>query len=96
MRSCRDGCQPAYCSGSAGRSEPSFGKRRRRSLNDTTDDVLLDEHEKVLTLKNDTKLIEDGNGDRDGDSKQEQDQDQDQDPEEHEEEHVREMIEVSA
>ncbi|XP_044584045.1 uncharacterized protein LOC123264688 isoform X1 [Cotesia glomerata] len=79
VRSCRDGCQPAYCSGSAGRSEPSFGKRRRRSLNGTTDDVLLDEHEKLFTTKNDTELIED---------------DEQDDPEEAEEEHVREMIEV--
>lgn len=38
VRSCRDGCQPAYCPGQAGRSEPSFG-RRRRSINDTATDV---------------------------------------------------------
>lgn len=34
VRTCREGCQPAYCSSGTGRSEPSFG-RRRRSLNDT-------------------------------------------------------------
>ncbi|XP_012155814.1 uncharacterized protein LOC101449568 isoform X2 [Ceratitis capitata] len=34
VRTCRDGCQPAYCPGAAGRQEPSFG-RRRRSLNAT-------------------------------------------------------------
>ncbi|XP_022224607.2 uncharacterized protein LOC111075561 isoform X3 [Drosophila obscura] len=34
VRSCREGCQPAYCPGPAGRQEPSFG-RRRRSLNTT-------------------------------------------------------------
>ncbi|XP_053962387.1 uncharacterized protein LOC128865966 [Anastrepha ludens] len=34
VRTCRDGCQPAYCPGAAGRQEPSFG-RRRRSLNET-------------------------------------------------------------
>uniref|UniRef100_A0A0K8U2Z1 Uncharacterized protein n=1 Tax=Bactrocera latifrons TaxID=174628 RepID=A0A0K8U2Z1_BACLA len=34
VRTCRDGCQPAYCPGAAGRQEPSFG-RRRRSLNFT-------------------------------------------------------------
>lgn len=34
VRTCRDGCQPAYCPSGSGRSEPSFG-RRRRSLNDT-------------------------------------------------------------
>lgn len=34
VRTCRDGCQPAYCPGPSGRQEPSFG-RRRRSLNET-------------------------------------------------------------
>lgn len=34
VRTCREGCQPAYCPGPAGRQEPSFG-RRRRSLNET-------------------------------------------------------------
>lgn len=37
VRTCREGCQPAYCQGAAGRNEPSFG-RRRRSLNDTDDE----------------------------------------------------------
>ncbi|OWR45493.1 hypothetical protein KGM_207532 [Danaus plexippus plexippus] len=36
VRTCRDGCQPAYCPSHSGRSEPSFG-RRRRDLNSTTD-----------------------------------------------------------
>ncbi|KAL5290170.1 hypothetical protein ACFFRR_009869 [Megaselia abdita] len=39
VRSCRDGCQPAYCPGQSGRSEPSFG-RRRRSINETSNNVL--------------------------------------------------------
>jgi hypothetical protein len=34
VRMCRDGCQPAYCPGVAGRSEPSYG-RRKRSVNGT-------------------------------------------------------------
>lgn len=34
VRTCRDGCQPAYCTGQTGRSEPSFG-RRKRDLNNT-------------------------------------------------------------
>lgn len=34
VRTCREGCQPAYCNSLAGRSEPSFG-RRKRSLNET-------------------------------------------------------------
>ncbi|TMW41758.1 hypothetical protein DOY81_013162, partial [Sarcophaga bullata] len=40
VRTCRDGCQPAYCPGPSGRQEPSFG-RRRRSLNET--ELLLEE-----------------------------------------------------
>lgn len=34
VKTCRDGCQPAYCNGIAGRSEASFG-RRKRSVNGT-------------------------------------------------------------
>lgn len=34
VKTCRDGCQPAYCQSGSGRSEPSFG-RRRRDINDT-------------------------------------------------------------
>lgn len=34
VRTCRDGCQPAYCQSGTGRSEPSFG-RRRRDVNST-------------------------------------------------------------
>lgn len=34
VRTCREGCQPAYCPGQSGRSEPSFG-RKRRSINGT-------------------------------------------------------------
>ncbi|XP_063367031.1 uncharacterized protein LOC134655495 isoform X4 [Cydia amplana] len=41
VRTCRDGCQPAYCPSQTGRSEPSFG-RRRRDVNGT------------LTIANDT------------------------------------------
>ncbi|XP_063218677.1 uncharacterized protein LOC134528938 [Bacillus rossius redtenbacheri] len=35
VRTCRDGCQPAYCTGHAGRSEPSFGRRRREVAADS-------------------------------------------------------------
>lgn len=34
VRTCRDGCQPAYCQSGSGRSEPSFG-RRKREINAT-------------------------------------------------------------
>ncbi|XP_059489050.1 uncharacterized protein LOC132204524 isoform X3 [Neocloeon triangulifer] len=36
VRTCRDGCQPAYCTGHTGRSDPSFG-RRRRDVNGTVE-----------------------------------------------------------
>ncbi|KAJ8925699.1 hypothetical protein NQ315_009546 [Exocentrus adspersus] len=29
VRTCREGCQPAYCPSGTGRSEPSFGRRKR-------------------------------------------------------------------
>ncbi|XP_048508388.1 uncharacterized protein LOC105687681 isoform X2 [Athalia rosae] len=80
VRTCRDGCQPAYCSGGAGRSEPSFGRRRR----DVGNETLSDEEDEsdfnatttttsTSTTPNNTRVDED---------------------EENEEEHVREMIEV--
>jgi hypothetical protein len=51
VRTCRDGCQPAYCNGLAGRSEPSFG-RRKRSVNDTDiaepDNVLESDEENAI------------------------------------------------
>lgn len=34
VRTCREGCQPAYCPSGSGRSEPSFG-RRKRDINGT-------------------------------------------------------------
>lgn len=29
VRTCREGCQPAYCQSGSGRSEPSFGRKKR-------------------------------------------------------------------
>ncbi|XP_021699664.1 uncharacterized protein LOC5570873 isoform X9 [Aedes aegypti] len=37
VRTCRGGCQPAYCPGPSGRSEPSFGRRRRSVSENPTD-----------------------------------------------------------
>lgn len=86
VRSCRDGCQPAYCSGSAGRSEPSFGKRRRRSLNDT--DEILGGHESNLFMKNDTTEMENIEIEKIN-------HDEELEQKENEEEHLREMIIVN-
>ena len=85
VRTCPNGCQPAYCSGSgtAGRSEPSFGRKRRdlayemaSSKNDTEENVT------VLTLA----LEDAGNNNKNK---------TDALVEEGEEEYVREMIEVN-
>lgn len=51
VRTCRDGCQPAYCTGQAGRSEPSFG-RRKRDVNSTEIEPSTEE---PSTTVNDTK-----------------------------------------
>lgn len=84
VRTCRDGCQPAYCSGGTGRSEPSFGRRRR----DVSENDTIVEENEISTITesniNDTSpmlnstVVEDSNDAE----------------EEEEEEHVREMIEV--
>ena len=54
VRSCREGCQPAYCPGPSGRQEPSFG-RRRRSLNDTEVELLTAEENEPMA----ERLIDD-------------------------------------
>lgn len=84
VRTCRDGCQPAYCSGGTGRSEPSFGRRRRDVLEN---DTIAEENE-ISTITennvNDTSLVLNSTIVGDSDNAEE----------EEEEEHVREMIEV--
>ncbi|XP_033229864.1 uncharacterized protein LOC117181378 isoform X2 [Belonocnema kinseyi] len=84
VRTCANGCQPAYCSssGSAGRSEPSFGRKRRdleyvliSNKNETKENVT------VLSL-----LLDDTNNKNKTDAL----------VEEGEEEYVRKMIEVFA
>lgn len=85
VRTCREGCQPAYCQGASGRNEPSFG-RRKRSLNET-DDNIMDESKRI----NSTLIVESikrnstGDGDDDDDSTNESIDFPEQ---------VREMIEV--
>lgn len=55
MKTCRDGCQPAYCTGQAGRGQPdpSFG-RRKRSVNGT--ETIEDEKDlQVITSDDENK-----------------------------------------
>ena len=93
VRTCRDGCQPAYCPGPSGRSEQSFG-RRKRSANET----ILDEKSETdisdnfdddtISIINAT-ITHDQNSTNKGDSDKELINDELLEPE-----HVREMIEV--
>lgn len=82
VRTCRDGCQPAYCSGGTGRSEPSFGRKRRDApLNDTVAEeseinAVAESNVNDTSLVSNSTVAEDSNDD------------------EEEEEQVREMIEV--
>lgn len=83
VRTCREGCQPAYCQGASGRNEPSFG-RRRRSLNDTDDD------NEGSTKINGTLIVSDPKRNATGDIDDDDDDENTIDfPEQ-----VREMIEV--
>lgn len=100
MRTCRDGCQPAYCQSGSGRSEPSFG-RRKREINNTLDfeanNTISDESNEISSELNNTSVIflqstttsepiKISSSD-----KTSKDADEDED----DEEYVREMIEVS-
>lgn len=86
VRTCREGCQPAYCQGASGRNEASFG-RRRRSLNDTDDgDNDLSESKRI----NGTLVVDSAKRNSTGDNDDDDDDDESIDfPEQ-----VREMIEV--
>lgn len=86
VRTCREGCQPAYCQGASGRNEPSFG-RRRRSLNDTADDNETSASGKI----NGTLVISDQKRNATGDN---DDDDEDNENSIDFPEQVREMIEV--
>ncbi|XP_059610629.1 uncharacterized protein LOC132257653 [Phlebotomus argentipes] len=67
VRSCRDGCQPAYCPGPSGRSEPSFGRKKREingtliaqstiQLNDTDFNETQGDTIEVLSTSDDTTV----------------------------------------
>jgi hypothetical protein len=60
VKTCRDGCQPAYCNGANGRSTGSFG-RRKRMINETIVNENLDlnknstDNSSIVLTSNDTK-----------------------------------------
>lgn len=41
VRTCRDGCQPAYCTGHSGRNEPSLGRKRREIASISNADTVV-------------------------------------------------------
>lgn len=82
VKTCREGCQPAYCQGASGRNEPSFG-RKRRSLNETEDNADSSETSRV----NGTLIS-------DGPNRNSTDDDSDDENSIDFPEQVREMIEV--
>lgn len=84
VRTCRDGCQPAFCSSGTGRSEPSYGRKRRSISNDTE----IDDDNSNLMNVNATDLSESNVNGTDDEVKDTTEQG--------DEEHVREMIEVNS
>lgn len=85
VRTCRDGCQPAYCPTGSGRAETSYGRRRRRDVNATltvensTNSTNITESRE--TTGNDTSVVVP--------QKEESEEKEEEYPE-----YVREMIEV--
>ncbi|XP_025832148.1 uncharacterized protein LOC108738303 [Agrilus planipennis] len=82
VHTCVDGCKPAFCETGRGREEPSFGKRRKRSINETNvlridDNTTAITHLSDPTQLNATSKNDAVNNNNDSD-----------------EEYVREMIEV--
>lgn len=109
VRTCRDGCQPAYCQSGTGRSEPSFG-RRKREINATleleSNNTISDSQEisneinetkvsfpKVVTTVSPIKLNKTSSKIEDKELDVKSNNDDDDDEEESPE-YVREMIEV--
>ena len=91
VRSCREGCQPAYCPGPAGRQEPSFG-RRRRSLNLTDipePQALESVSEEEITVVNSTTVSASMGGAQLNETQAIEKPKENEEPEQ-----VREMIEV--
>ncbi|XP_058463291.1 uncharacterized protein LOC131437752 isoform X6 [Malaya genurostris] len=69
VRTCRGGCQPAYCPGPSGRSEPSFGRRKRSAsenaseLDGTAEPLIgdnVDDEDEEVSVVNGT-VINDNN-----------------------------------
>lgn len=110
VRTCREGCQPAYCNSGTGRSEPSFGRKKRSIAeigpgNDTARNILEeqdlendeDDNSTVVTVRS-TDILNETKLEKDITKKNETGLDTDNDDIEKDSpeypEYVREMIEV--
>lgn len=67
VRTCKDGCQPAYCPSSSGRSEASFG-RRKRAANETSANLNETSIEDDNRISNDSITIMDPDDDKESES----------------------------
>lgn len=102
VRTCRDGCQPAYCQSGSGRSEPSFGRRKREinatleleSNNTISEESLENSSELNVTSVSFPKTTTSSPIQVTSSNKINKDN-KDSEEDENEEEYVREMIEVS-
>lgn len=84
VRTCRDACQPAYCPTGSGRAETSYGRRRRRDVNETL----------TIDSTNSTNALESSNEVITNDTSVVKKQEDSEEKEEEYPEYVREMIEV--
>lgn len=93
VRTCREGCQPAYCPAGAGRSEPSFGRRKR----DTNGTLIESENNgtRIEDGKNETDVSETTVTFPDASNLGNNIDSVEKDEEKETPEYVREMIEVS-
>ncbi|KAL1455022.1 hypothetical protein WDU94_009145 [Cyamophila willieti] len=57
VRTCRDGCQPAYCTGHSGRNEPSLGRKRREIANINDDAVVVNSEGKTKNGTEDEEQV---------------------------------------
>ncbi|XP_050521456.1 uncharacterized protein LOC126894461 isoform X2 [Daktulosphaira vitifoliae] len=56
IRTCRDGCQPAYCTLQTGRMEPSLGRRRRDVNEQNQNDTAFEEDSTIQKSKEEEKV----------------------------------------
>lgn len=110
VRSCREGCQPAYCPSGSGRSEPSFGRRKRdvnstlaldmnNTITDSSEEQTNESTETSVSFPKSKKVsttIKVRNSDeRSGDKGSAEGSSEENSEEKEPPEYVREMIEVS-